>query len=63
MKLFRWLPFKREIGVESAQYFMGLAHEAQRKAQTAAETRQRESLERDLLYINGLMRHVDEPPS
>lgn len=63
MKLFRWLRIKKDIGTESAEYFVDMAQEAQRKAHDAAEERQRQSIERDLLYINGLMRHVDGPSS
>lgn len=63
MKLFHWLRLKKDIGTQSAEYFVGMAQEAQRKAKEAAELRKSQSIERDLLYINGLMRHVNRPPS
>lgn len=66
MKLFQWFNLNKDIGTQSAEYFVEMAKEAQVRAQQAGEARKKESLERDLLYINGLMRknkNDDEPSS
>lgn len=56
MKLFNWFQFKKDTGTESAEYLVELAKEANKRAQESSEIRQRESIERDLLYIDELMR-------
>lgn len=56
MKLFAWFNLGRHHEDEAFESICN-AFSAQREARVAAEKRQRESLERDLLYINGLLRH------
>lgn len=57
MKLLDWLTGKPSRDHVEAVKVVALAKEAQRVAVMSADKRSKESIERDLLYLNGLMRN------